>query len=68
MAQYFNKVMKLAEQEASSKGWDKDKTNSLISERLQAAVLEEKEYFEKHDKWSYGASAPIEMIGKLIKE
>jgi hypothetical protein len=66
MAQHYNEVLKTAHHDAVLKGLNKQGTDVLAAERLQGAVKEEVAYFEKHGKWSYGATGGVTRLGKAI--
>lgn len=66
MAQHYNDVLASAHKDAFAKGLNKRDEDALAAERLQAAVREEVAYFEKHDKWSYGATGGIARVGNAI--
>ena len=66
MAQHYNEVLKSAYDAAASNGLNKHDMDALAAERLQGAVREEAAYFEKHGKWSYGATGGITRAGSAI--
>ena len=66
MAHHYNEVLKSAYSDAASKELNKHDTDALAAERLQSAVREEVKNFEKHGKWSYGATGGVTRIGKAI--
>jgi hypothetical protein len=66
MAHHYNEVLKSAFSDAASKGLNKKDMDAMAAERLQIAVQEEIENFEKHGKWSYGATGGVTRIGEAI--
>jgi hypothetical protein len=66
MAQHYNDVLKSTYNDTASKGLNKHDMDALAAEKLQGAVQEEVAYFEKHGKWSYGATGGITRAGNAI--
>jgi hypothetical protein len=66
MAQHYNEVLGSAHKDAVSKGLNKHDEDALAAERLQGAVREEVAYFERHGKWSYGATGGITRAGGVL--
>jgi hypothetical protein len=66
MAQHYDEVLASAHKDAVAKGLNKHDEDELAAQRLQGAVREEVAYFEKHDKWSYGATGGITRAGNAM--